>query len=357
MVEIDGAAGEGGGQVLRTALVLATLTGQPLHVRQIRANRANPGLAPQHLTVINALARVCGAEVRGAALRSTGLEYRPQHPPRAGNYTIDVAEAAGGGSAGAVTLVLQALQLVLAFARGPSELTLIGGTHVPRSPSWHYLAHVFLPSIAAMGLNAETRLERWGFYPVGQGQITASVAPSRLPLKPAAILERGEVRRVWGLAVAANLPAHIPQRIAGRANKLLAGAGLRPQVTPLRERAAGPGAGLFLVSEYEQARAGFSALGAKGKPSEQVAEEASLDLLANHASGQPVDMHLADQLMLPAALAEGRSSYATCRVSLHTLTNAAVIRRFLPAEIDIAAQVDEPGQVQIIGVGLTAAGG
>jgi RNA 3'-terminal phosphate cyclase (ATP) len=338
--------------------VLSALTGEPLRMQHIRANRANPGLAPQHLSVIRALARVCGAALQGAALRSTELEFRPQHPPRAGTYNIDVAEAATGGSAGAVTLVLQAMHLALAFASGPSRLRLVGGTHVPHSPPWHFLAHVYLPTVARIGLRAETRLERWGFYPAGQGEITAEVegaSGSRAWPPQAITLERrGPVRRVWGVAVAANLPAHIPQRIAARANKVLARGGLRPQVQPLRERAAGPGAGLFLVAEYEGSTAGFAALGEQGKPSEQVAEEASLDLLANHASGQPVDMHLADQLLLPAALAAGRSSYATCRVTRHTLTNAEVIRQFVPAGIEIEGEVEAAGVVRVEGVGYGA---
>jgi RNA 3'-terminal phosphate cyclase (ATP) len=351
MVEIDGAQGEGGGQVLRTALVLSALTGQPLRMRRIRANRANPGLAPQHLTVIRALARVCGAALEGAALRATELEFRPQYPPQAGVYDIDVAEAATGGSAGSVTLVLQAMHLALAYAAGSSRVRLVGGTHVPRSPAWHFLAHVYLPTVAGMGLRAETQLERWGFYPVGQGVITAEIEARGRPLAPITLERRGPMRRVWGVAVAANLPAHIPQRIAARADKVLAGGGLRPHVQAPRERAAGPGAGLFLVAEYEGSAAGFAALGERGKPSEQVAEEASLDLLANHASGQPVDMHLADQLLLPAALAAGRSSYATCRLTQHTLTNADVIRQFLPVEIVIEGQVAEGAVVRVGGVG------
>jgi RNA 3'-terminal phosphate cyclase (ATP) len=351
MIEIDGAQGEGGGQVLRTALVLSALTGQPLRMRRIRAGRGNPRLAPQHLTVIRALAGVCGATLEGARLRATELEFRPQRPPRAGTYAVDVAEAATGGSAGSVTLVLQAMHLALAFAGAASRLRLEGGTHVPHSPPWHYLAHVYLPAVARMGLQAETRLERWGFYPVGQGEVTAEIGSGNGPLAPITLEERGAVRRVWGVAVAANLPAHIPQRIAARANKVLAGGGLRPQVQALRERAAGPGAGLFLVAEYDGSAAGFAALGEKGKPSEQVAEEASLDLLANHAAGQPVDMHLADQLLLPAALAAGHSRYATCRLTQHTLTNADVIRQFLPAEIEIEGRVDEAGVVRVKGVG------
>jgi RNA 3'-terminal phosphate cyclase (ATP) len=353
MVEIDGSSGEGGGQVVRTALTLAAITGHPVRLLQIRAKRRNPGLAPQHLTAVNALAQICGAEVHGAALRSTVLEFRPSHAPRAGSYELNVASAAQGGSAGAVTLILQSLLLPLALAAGISHVTLTGGTHVRWSPPWHYLAYVYLPAVARMGLVGETRLDAWGFYPVGQGRVAARISGSNMPLQPITLVERGPVRRIWGLAVAANLPAHIPQRIASRATSLLSAAGLRSQVRPLRERAAGPGAGLFLVAEYAEALSGFSALGEKGKPSEQVAEEASHDLLAHHASGHPVDMHLADQLLLPAALAAGRTIYDTCRVTPHLLTNAHIIRQLLEVEIVVQGEVDSPGHVEVSGAGLT----
>jgi RNA 3'-terminal phosphate cyclase (ATP) len=354
VIEIDGSQGEGGGQVLRTALSLSALTGQPARLFNLRARRPKPGLAPQHLAAIRAVAAVCSAELRGDALRSTQLEFRPQHAPRPGRYAIDVTEAAGAGSAGAVTLIAQALLLPLALAGGESTLVLRGGTHVPMSPAWHYLAEVFLPTLAAMGVPAEGRLDAWGFYPAGGGQVTMRVGAASAGLRPLALDRRGPLSRVRGVGVAANLPAHIPQRIAARAANVLGAAGLKADVRPERVRASGPGAGLFLLAEYEGSRAGFSALGSKGKPSEQVAEEASYDLLAYHRSGLPVDMHLADQLLLPAAVAAGRSELMACRLTEHALTNAHVIRQFLDIAIEIEGEVDGPGRGSVDGAGLTA---
>ncbi len=393
MIEIDGSYGEGGGQVLRTALTLSTITGQAVHLRRIRAGRRNPGLQPQHLTGVLALAEVCAAELRGVGLKSTELVFAPQTKPRAGEYRFDVADVAQGGSAGSVTLIAQTLLLPLAFADGPSQLTLVGGTHVPWSPSFHYLAHVYLPTVARMGVHAVASLEAWGFYPVGGGKMTMSItspwlsqttgeglesalnrsptASSRLPrstsagtrtssefedaspgagvgvFSPLSLLERGLLKRVWGLGVAANLPAHIPQRIVSRARNLLAEGGVRAEITPVRERAAGPGAGLFLIAEYEHILAGFSSIGEKGKPSEQVAEEAALDLLAHHRSGEPVDMHLADQLLLPMALARGRSEFRTCRITQHLLTNAHIIQQFLPVRIEVEGEEHQSGHVTV----------
>lgn len=353
MIAIDGSFGEGGGQVVRTALTLSALTGQPVRLHSIRAKRSNPGLAPQHLTGVLALAQICNAGVHGATLKSTSLEFHPQSRPLAGSYLFDVTKAAPGGSAGSVTLILQTLLLPLALADGPSTLTLQGGTHAPWSPPFHYLAHVFLPTVARMGLHASIRLDAWGFYPAGGGQISAEISPID-SLSPLSLIERGALKRVWGEGVAANLPAHIPQRIVSRARNVLAEAGLRfgdprkgAEITPLRERGAGPGAGLFLIAEYEHALAGFSSIGEKGKPSEQVAEEASLDLIAHYRDGAPLDMHLADQLLLPMAFARGRSELRTCRVTQHTLTNAHIIQQFLPVKLEIEGEEGEPGRVVV----------
>ena len=371
MIEIDGSFGEGGGQVLRTALTLSAITNQPVIISRLRAGRRNPGLAPQHLTVVHAMARVCDAKVRGAAIGSTEIEFRPQSPPRAGEYIFDVAEAAPGGSAGSVTLILQALLLPLALAGASSHLTLKGGTHVAWSPPFHYLAHVFLPTVARMGVRAEARLDAWGFYPVGGGRISADVVPlpsivphavaqraanssaTAVRTVPAfsslSLIERGPLKTIRGWAVAANLPAHIPQRMANRARNVLAQQGLPVKITPVRERGAGPGAGLFLVAEYEHSLAGFSSLGEKGKPSDQVADEACRDLLAHHAAGAAVDMHLADQLLLPMALTSGRSEFRAGRVTQHLLTNVHVIRQFLPVEIEIVGEEGGPGAVTVTG--------
>ena len=352
MVEIDGARGEGGGQVLRTALSLSAITGQAVRIENVRARRSKPGLAPQHLTAVRAMAAVCAAEVRGGELRSTMLEFRPQASVQAGDYHVDVADATTGGSAGAITLILQALVLPLALAGGPSRVRLRGGTHVPHSPPLHYLTEVFLPMVRAMGVYADARLEGWGFYPAGGGEVSAEIAGRGVPLRAQDWTPRGQLVRVWGVTVGASLPAHIPQRMAGRARNLLVEAGLRPDITPVRERAASPGAVTLLFSEYERGRGGFTALGERGKPSEQVATEAALDLLRQHRSGQAVDMHLADQLLLPMALAEGTSALTTCRVTRHLLTNADIIRHFVPAAIEIDGEEDEAGRVTVRGVGV-----
>lgn len=337
LLVIDGSYGEGGGQILRTALALAAITGQPVRIEKIRAGRQNPGLAAQHLTGVRAVAAICDAQVSGDELGSQTLTFAPGGSPQSGDYVFDVAEAREGGSAGATSLVLQTILLPLALAGGDSTATIRGGTHVAWSPPFDYARDVWLPTLAQMGPVGELELVKWGWYPVGQGEVRVTLkgmgGASRL--SPLQLVERGELLRVRGRAVAANLPSHIPQRMATRARSLLEDAGIATRVEPLRVRAACPGAGIFVTAEYENVRAGFSALGAKGKPSERVAEEAVAALLAHHETHTSLDQHLADQLVLPLALTGEASSFTVERVSCHLTTNAWVIEQFGVASVSI----------------------
>ncbi len=350
-VEIDGSFGEGGGQVIRTSLTLSALTGRPVTIHNIRKNRKNPGLAPQHLTNVLALAEICDAKVEGAEIGSMKLLFEPKTKPRADRYVFDVTEAAQKGSAGSVTLILQTLLLPLALANAKSHLVLRGGTNVAWSPPYEYIANVFLPTLEHMGIKAQCRLNARGFYPVGGGEITVEIFGS-VSLMPLKLNERGNLQRIWGNATACNLPAHIPQRMADRAGAILKSSGFSAEITPRRERCVGSGAGIFLTVQYEHALAGFSALGKPGKPSEEVAEEMCDNLIEHHESGASVDRYLADQLLLPMSLADGVSEFKTDCISSHLVTNAHIIRQFIDVQILIDADVGEPGSVVVSGAAL-----
>ena len=334
MIQIDGSYGEGGGQVLRTSLSLAAITGQPIRIEHIRAKRQKPGLAAQHLTAVRAAATICQAQVQGDALESMTLEFIPGGSSRAGKYTFDVTEARQGGSAGTVNLILQTILLPLALATGDSQVTLRGGTHIAFSPPFTYIEQVYLPILTQLGLKAEAVLHAWGWYPRGGGEVALRVTGGNT-LSGLTLLERGALRQVRGLAIVTELPSHIPQRMAMRAENLLDQADLKAQIRPLRERGIGPGAGVFLTADYENSRAGFGALGRLGLPAEKVAEMACEELLDFHATGAPVDVHLADQLLLPLALASEASQYRVAEISLHLTTNAWVIEKFGLAKITI----------------------
>jgi RNA 3'-terminal phosphate cyclase (ATP) len=347
---IDGSHGEGGGQILRGTLTLAVLTGRPVRLEHIRARRKKPGLAAQHLTSVRAAAMLCDARVEGAELGSQTLEFTPRQPAQAGAYRLDVAEARAGGSAGAVMLVLQTLLLPLALAEGRSTVILEGGTHVPMSPSFDYVHDVWLPTLARMGFRAELTLTRSGWYPAGKGEVRLQTEgkTTAASLRPLCAEQPGVLRRVTGRALAANLPGHIAERMAARAGAVLAEAGIAADIEPLVLQAACPGAGLFLTARYEHSLAGFSVLGVRGKPAEQVAEEACTELLRHRDSGAALESHLADQLVLPAALVPDESVFSVERISPHLTTNAWVVERFGLARVDIVQAGDETGLVRVI---------
>ncbi|MDF9393323.1 MULTISPECIES: RNA 3'-terminal phosphate cyclase [Methylococcus] len=349
LLRIDGSYGEGGGQILRTALSLAALTGTAVRLENIRARRRKPGLAAQHLTAVKAVALLCDARIEGADLGSQTLEFIPCRSVRAGDYTLDVEEAREGGSAGAIMLVLQAILPPLALAEGASTVSLRGGTHVPMSPPFDYVREVWLPTLARMGVRAELSLIRSGWYPIGKGEARLTVEGGRWPLKALKARNRGTLQAVTGRALAANLPAHIPERMAARAQRILADAGIVAAIEPAVLQAACAGAGLFLTVRYDHCLAGFTALGQRGKTAERVAEEACGALLAHYRSGAALEEHLADQIVLLAALCPEESLFSVERISPHLTTNAWVVERFGLARVDIRPADCGTGLVRIRG--------
>ncbi len=349
MIVINGAYGEGGGQVLRTSLALSSLLGEPIRIENIRAKRRKPGLQAQHLTGVWAIAQVCDAELEGADFGSLALTFKPQSSPRAGEYSFDIAEARKGGSAGATSLVFQTLFLPLALAPSQSHLTIRGGTHVAWSPSFSYLKHIYLPTLARMGLEARVEIEKWGWYPIGGGQITATInGHEGSELYGLNLVERGELKQLWGISAASNLPAHIGQRQKKRADGYLRKRGFVPQIEIVDAPSPGQGTMVFLVAEYEHTVAGFSSSGRRGKPAERVAEEASREFIAYHQSGACLDKHLADQLILPLALARGPSAFTTSEITQHLLTNVWVVKQFLDVRFEIEGEEGQRGRVQIL---------
>lgn len=346
MLYLDGSQGEGGGQVLRTSLSLAALTGQPFRLENIRAGRRKPGLRPQHLTAVRAAAALCGASLKGDKVNSMTLEFRPEMRPQPGSYTFDIAEMSGQRSAGAITLIFQTILWPLLLADGPSTVVLRGGTHVPFSPPYPYLAEVTLPAYRQFGLHVTLRLDQYGWNPTGNGQITAVIQPVRQVA--AASFAPLDHKEIHGIAVVTALPAHIPQRMERRAHNLLTSMGLISRIKPVRERGAHPGAGLFLW----RPQAGFSALGAKGVPADHVADEAVAQIPPFIDNQAAVDPHLADQLLIPMALASGHSHFSTSQITLHTLTNLTLLQQWLNVTVAISGELDQPGEITINGSGV-----
>ena len=323
MIDLDGAAGEGGGQILRSALALSMITGQPFRITDIRANRAKPGLMRQHLVAVQAAAQVSGACVSGAELGSCELRFTPG-PVKAGDYDFAI------GSAGSCTLVLQTIVPALLFAPRPSTIRITGGTHNMMAPPVQFLQQSYLPLLARMGAEVGLELKRYGFYPAGGGEVLATVHPCR-ELRQLALPERGAYLGGRADALVAGLAAHVGMRELDCVGEAL---GWNREQLHLQRLPAeqGPGNALLITLDYEHVTEVCAGFGAKAVRAEAVAHEAAVQARAYLASDAAAGEHLADQLLLPMALAGGGRFTATT-ISMHTETNAQLISKFLPVDI------------------------
>jgi RNA 3'-terminal phosphate cyclase (ATP) len=343
-VTIDGRFGEGGGQILRTALALASILRRPTEIRNIRGGRKRPGLRPQHLAAVKALAAVTSAEVRGAEVGSADLYFEPRRLKGA-EYTLDI------GTAGSTGLVLQAIMPSLLFAKGPSQVTLTGGTHVPWSPCFHYLKDVFAPAVSEMGATFSLEIGAWGWYPRGGGRVIALISPAA-GLSALERTDRGNLAAIDVVSAVSNLPASVAERQRDQVLKRLRTQGYFPSRIELsRGPSPGPGTVVFVKADFEKGAAGFTSLGKRGKPAEAVADEASSAFLAFMASRAAVDSHLADQLVLYMALAHGSSCFVAEAITEHLRTNIWVIEQFLPVVFEVDNQ---SGKVGVEGIAFSA---
>lgn len=324
MVEIDGSIGEGGGQILRSALALSLVTGRPCRLRRIRAGRSKPGLRPQHLASVEAAAAVGAAAVQGDRPGSMELSFAPG-TVRAGSYRFSV------GTAGSTTLVLQTVLPALLTA-GRSDLTLEGGTHNPFAPPFDFLDRVFLPLLRRMGADVRATLERPGFHPAGGGVVRVEIAPGS-GLRRLDLVERGAMVARSALARVSRLPRHIAERELAVVGERLGWEAGSLHVDEVRD-AFGPGNVLTLELVSERITELFTAFGRRGTPAERVAGEAVDMVEAYLASDVPVGPWLADQLLLPTALAGG-GRFRTVRPTPHTRTNAEIVSRFLDVAIEM----------------------
>jgi len=323
MIRIDGSFGEGGGQILRTALSLSLATGTPFQIENIRANRKKAGLLRQHLTAVLAAAEIGAAVVQGASLGSTSLTFTPKSV-RAGEYHFAV------GTAGSGTLVFQTILPALLRASGPSRVTIEGGTHNEAAPPFDFLDRTFLPVIRRMGAKVSLKLERYGFYPAGGGRFVATIEPCG-DLKPIELGLRGEIRAKRVTAIVANLSGRIAEREVEKVASMI---NLTSEGTVIETRdSPGPGNIVLIEIVSDDVTEMASSFGRLGVAAEKVADEAAREAREYLMSRALAGEHLTDQLLLPLSLAGG-GSFTALKLSRHARTNMEVIRKFLPIDFE-----------------------
>jgi RNA 3'-terminal phosphate cyclase (ATP) len=323
MLSIDGSYGEGGGQIIRTSLALSLVTGTPFRVERVRANREKPGLRQQHLTAVKAAAEIGGAKVEGAAVGSREFTFIPGSVTP-GDYVFNI------GTAGSATLVLQTVLPPLMIASHPSTLRLEGGTHNVHAPPFDFLAMAFLPLVNRTGPRILIELERYGFYPPGGGRLNVLIEPAAAPLR-LELRERGKILAQRARALVVNLPPGIAERELAVIKEKLGWSDDQLQAE-ISDNAISRGNVVMIELESENVFEVFTRVGERGLRAEVVASEASEEALSYLKTEAPVGEHLADQLLIPLALAGG-GSFVTGSLSLHTTTNIEIIKKFLDVEI------------------------
>ena len=330
MVEIDGAHGEGGGQLVRTAVALAAVSGVPVRIVDIRARRRRPGLAAQHAAAVQAVAALCDARCEGVQTGSTALSFWPRRL-RGGVFRVDV------GTAGSIALVLQAMLPAALISGQAVEVTLRGGTDVPMAPPMDYLRIVLLPLLARMGVQAELNILRRGYFPQGGGEVRLALRPLTR-LMPFAVEERGPVVHIGLQAHVAHLPGHVAQRMAAAARTAL------PPGLPVQARvdvwppelALGPGGAIVLRAVAAHTTLGAAAVAERGVPAERLGQAAASSLRRDLDAGATLDIHAADQMLVFLALAAGPCAFRAAELGSHARTVMWLLETLTPARFDVS---------------------
>jgi RNA 3'-phosphate cyclase len=339
-LHIDGSYGEGGGQILRTAVALSVLTKTPVEITSIRANRPNPGIKPQHYTAIKIMGELCNAETDGLIIGSSNLTFSPGEIT-GGDYHFDI------GTAGSIMLVFQACILCSVRTNAPITLRVIGGTDVKWSPSWDYFKHVFLPLIKKMGLIVNAQLIKRGYYPKGGGEVILTIQPCK-DIQPLHLDKKQEFTTVEGIINIANLPDHVSKRMKHAAMKTLLNKNLDARLKIEKTTSLSAGTGMTLWTQAHNTILGATTIGEIGLPAEKIGENVAAELISEIESGATLDIHVFDQILPHLALTK-ESEQSSCivrEISSHAQTNMWLVSQFF-GERDIFS-IDNKKNLKVI---------
>jgi RNA 3'-terminal phosphate cyclase (ATP) len=340
MVELDGSEGEGGGQILRSALALSILTRRPFKLINIRANRSKPGLQPQHLMCVRAAGAISAGNYKGGSVGSSVLYFEPGQV-KAGKYAFSI------GTAGATSLVLHTIFLPLALqGDASSEILITGGTHNQHAPCYHFLAITWAAYLARLGIKVELEMLRPGFYPRGGGEIRALIHPCA-KVHGLELTNCPELTTAGGFSAFAGLPESIGRKQARRMSVRLKAEGVESHLPVEEWQAANPGTVAAIIFRQAPVPPLFFGLGERGKPAEAVADEAVEEALDFRNANCPVDPHSADQLLLPLVFSSDSSEYRTSAITRHLTTNIETVRKFVDRRIEVVGEERKPGTVRV----------
>ena len=330
MLSIDGSYGEGGGQIVRTAVALSILTGTPISITNIRANRPVPGLRPQHFTAVSCVQSMCQAKTEGLSIGSSTLTFTPG-AITPGSYSFDV------GTAGSITLVFQTCLLSALRITAPITIRLKGGTDVRWAPSWDYFTQVFLPLTHKIGIKTEVQLHSRGYYPAGGGEATMTIYPSE-KLRPFQVVDPQTYSEMHGIINIANLPDHIGTRMKHAAMKTALKHHLQSFLQIETSSSASLGTGIVVWSASEETILGANVLGEKGVSAEQIGESVATQLIQEITSGATVDYHAIDQLLPYLVYAPKGSACLVRELSNHANTHMWLLKQFFPVTFEVSPQ-------------------
>jgi RNA 3'-phosphate cyclase len=346
MLEIDGSIGEGGGQILRTALAISAMTLRPIKIYNIRKNRPKPGLKPQHMMGVKILADFTDAEVVGLIDGSTDLIFKPTRKnPIDRTYNI--------GTAGSISLLIQAITPFCISVDKPINLKFIGGTNVKWSPPIDYIKKVTIPILQKMDINFDIELIKRGFYPKGGGIVRVNFYPTKV-IRPLIIKKNQKIKKIYGLSYASNLPKHVVERQAKSAYNLIKNSNLfRDEISikeEISETSLSPGSGILIYALLEEGGLiGSDFLGERGLPAEKVGENAAINLINQLRTSAGIDVNMADMVLLYMAFANGKSVIHIPEITNHTKTNMKIIELMIESKFKIEQIPRQPIKIEIEG--------